>query len=63
MGFDTESGEVKDLVAAGVLDSARALSDALALAFAYAEGILKTAAWDTSRPERKDELSVDAQSY
>jgi chaperonin GroEL len=47
-GFNAESGKVEDLAAAGVLDSAKALSDTLALAFAYAEGTLKTAAWDTT---------------
>jgi chaperonin GroEL len=48
IGFNAESRQVEDLGAAGVLDSAKALSDTLALAFAYAEGILKTAAWDTT---------------
>jgi chaperonin GroEL len=48
MGFNAESGQVEDLASIGVLDSAKALSDTLALAFAYAEGMLKTAAWDTT---------------
>jgi chaperonin GroEL len=47
-GFNAETHKVEDLAAAGVLDSAKALSDALALAAAYASGILKTAAWDTT---------------
>jgi chaperonin GroEL len=47
-GFNAETRKVEDLAAAGVLDSAKSLSDALSLAFAYANGILRTAAWDTT---------------
>jgi chaperonin GroEL len=47
-GFNAETRRVEDLRAAGVLDPARTLSDTLTLAFAYAQGTLKTAAWDTT---------------
>jgi chaperonin GroEL len=47
-GFNAESNKVEDLAASGVLDSAKALTQALTLAFAYATGVLRTAAWDTT---------------
>jgi chaperonin GroEL len=48
IGFDAEKGEIEDLVRAGVLDPANTLKEALVQAFTYAEGILKTGAWDTT---------------
>lgn len=48
MGFNAETQTVQDLTAAGVVDSAKALADALKLASAYATGVLKTGAWDTT---------------
>jgi len=54
-GFNVESGHVEDLSNAHVFDSAKALQQALATSLAYAEGILKTAAWDTApSPELKN---------
>jgi len=47
-GFNAETRRVEDLLVAGVLDPAKTLSDALTLAFAYTQGTLKTAAWDTT---------------
>jgi chaperonin GroEL len=47
-GFNVENGRVEDLSAARVLDSAKSLQQALAMSFVHAEGILKTAAWDTA---------------
>ena len=46
-GFNAENGRVEDLSYARVFDSAKALQVALSMSFVYAEGILKTAAWDT----------------
>ena len=55
-GFNAERRQLEDLSSAGVLDSAKALGDALGLALAYATGILKTAAWDTT-PIAETDLS------
>jgi len=46
-GFNAESGRVEDLSAARIFDPAKSLRQALAMSFVHAEGILKTAAWDT----------------
>jgi chaperonin GroEL len=46
-GFNVENGRVEDLSNARIFDSAKALQQALAMSFVHAEGILKTAAWDT----------------
>ncbi len=54
LGFNAETQKVEDLETAGVLDSAKALSDTLELAFAYAKSIPKTVAWDTT-PTAEDE--------
>jgi chaperonin GroEL len=48
IGFNAETRRVEDLLVAGVLDPAKTLSETLALACAYAQGTLKTAAWDTT---------------
>ena len=56
-GFNAERRQLEDLSSAGVLDSAKALSDALGLALAYATGILKTAAWDTTPIAETDSSS------
>jgi chaperonin GroEL len=48
IGFNAETERVEDLAAAGVLDSAKALREALLLGFAHARGILTTGAWDTA---------------
>lgn len=58
IGFDAEKGEISDLVGIGVLDPANTLKEALVQAFTYAEGILKTGAWDTTstaNPRGRDE--------
>jgi len=47
-GFNAETHQVEDLLRAGVLDPARVLRETLTLAFAYTQGTLKTAAWDTT---------------
>jgi chaperonin GroEL len=47
-GFNVENGRVEDLSTARVFDSAKSLQQALAMSFVHAEGILKTAAWDTA---------------
>lgn len=46
--FNSESGQVEDLSEARVFDSAKGLQGAWSASLAYTEGILKTAAWDTS---------------
>jgi chaperonin GroEL len=48
VGFNAESEKIEDLAAAGVLDSAKALKEALTLALAHAKGILTTGAWDAA---------------
>lgn len=53
-GFNIETGQIEDLVAAGVLDSAKALKGALELALSHAEGILTTSAWDTTTPTAQE---------
>jgi chaperonin GroEL len=59
-GFNVESGRVEDLLSARIFDSAKALHYALASSFTYAEGILKTAAWDTApSPDGKDHTQPD----
>jgi chaperonin GroEL len=54
-GFNAETGKVADLLSIGVLDSSKALKEALLLAFAHAEGILKTGAWDTTSVIKQEE--------
>lgn len=56
-GFNVESGRVEDLLSARIFDSAKALHYALASSFAYAEGILKTAAWDTAPSQDVKDLA------
>jgi chaperonin GroEL len=49
VGYNAQNGEVEDLVESGILDAAKALTQALQLSFAYAKGILTTGAWDAGR--------------
>jgi len=55
IGFNAETENIEDLAAAGVLDSAKALKEALLLAFAHAKGILSTGAWDAGNPDDTQE--------
>jgi chaperonin GroEL len=48
VGFNAETEKIENLADAGVFDSARALREALVLAFAHAKGILTTGAWDAA---------------
>ncbi len=48
MGFNAETEKIEDLAVAGIFDSAKALTEALTLALAYAKGILTTGAWDAA---------------
>lgn len=50
LGFNAETEKVEDLNVAGILDAAKALNEALLLAFAHAKGILTTGAWDATTP-------------
>jgi chaperonin GroEL len=57
-GFNAETEKIANLAEAGVLDSAKALKEALVLAFAHAKGILTTGAWDAAprvTPERREQ--------
>jgi chaperonin GroEL len=55
IGFNAETENIEDVAAAGVLDSAKALKEALLLAFAHAKGILSTGAWDAGNPDDTQE--------
>jgi len=48
VGFNGETEKIEDLAQAGIFDSAKALTEALVLAFAYARGVLTTGAWDVA---------------
>lgn len=51
LGYNAETGLVEDLENGGVLDSAKALTEALRRAQAHAKGILTTGAWDSGDGE------------
>jgi chaperonin GroEL len=48
VGFNAEIEKIENLAESAVLDSAKALKEALVLAFAHAKGILTTGAWDAA---------------
>ncbi len=48
MGFNAETEKIENLAEARIFDSARALKEALLLAFAHAKGVLTTGAWDST---------------
>jgi len=48
VGFNAETEKIEDLAQAGIFDSAKALTEALVLAFAYARGVVTTGAWDVA---------------
>jgi len=48
VGFNAETEKIENLAENAVLDSAKALKEALVLAFAHAKGILTTGAWDAA---------------
>jgi chaperonin GroEL len=50
VGFNAETEKIENLADSGVLDSARALKEALVLAFAHAKGVLTTGAWEGAAP-------------
>lgn len=50
-GFNVQTGCVVDLEAAGILDPAKPILEALGLAFSHARFVLETAAWDMSGSE------------
>jgi chaperonin GroEL len=46
VGFNAETEKTENLAESGIFDSAKALKEALVLAFAHAKGVLTTGAWD-----------------
>ncbi len=48
VGFNAETEKIENLAEAGILDSAKALKEALVLAFSHAKGVLTTGAWDAA---------------
>lgn len=52
-GFNTESGEIEDLLFAGVLDAAAPIELSLRVAFLHASSILQTGTWDLSTPPQR----------
>ena len=48
LGFNAETERVENLIDSGILDSAKALQEAIILALAHAKGILTTGQWDAS---------------
>ncbi len=54
VGFNAETEKIENLAENAILDSAKALKEALVLAFAHAKGILTTGAWDAAPRTRSD---------
>jgi chaperonin GroEL len=61
VGFNAETEKVEDLAKAGVLDSARALKEALAFALAHAKGVLTTRQWETNPKAAADPLTFEGE--
>jgi len=53
IGFNSETGKLQDLSAAGVLDAVATITYSMRLAFSHARTLLATAAWDSTAPEPK----------
>jgi chaperonin GroEL len=58
-GFNAETERIEDLEEAGILDAARALDEALVLAFAHAKGILITGLWHAPGEKASDEQEIE----
>lgn len=54
-GFDATTGDVRDLIAAGVLDAAKTAREALQVAFWRARTIIETDTWDIDQVSPKRE--------
>jgi chaperonin GroEL len=55
LGFNADTEQVENLHDSGVLDPARALREALALAMSHAKSILTTAQWDAGSKSEPDD--------
>ena len=54
LGFNTQNGQLEDLMAAGVIDAVKPLILSVEVAFSHARAVLQTSTWDVSpQPERR----------
>jgi len=51
LGFNVETKQIEDIVAAGILDPIKCLVTALETAFSHAREVLRTSEWDLPQPD------------
>lgn len=59
VGFDSDAGEVKNLISAGIIDPVETVAHSVRLAFSFARMLLETDAWESTgsrHPSKQAEL-------